>query len=482
MTDHCEQDSTEEAPSEPGFRFQYSLRTFLIATLAIGAGGGILGQLFLRSPEMFQIVAGALATVVPFLLAIGTIAWLGVRRRRWGLVVWGGLLLAMPLFGYALVMLAESLHGSGPRKLGMFSTQEVIDQRLDQGIDEPWIWRELEGRIQAGTMSNEEVDAALKKLIAHMKKTKPQGFDSPLHWQDDFLKTAVRRKMISEEVMIDLCDAFFGPAPSIEPLARPREGQDSVDFTIQYGSNWAAHSGIPLGLIWDVDQVLLDGNPVEATMSHRHGGSWTGRFQGELSVGQHELTVRVECAYVDVGKLVGINGSDLRRKLWPKETRKQWKQEVSAPLNVYAKDAQIVSLVTDPKLSPGGTGGVRFKRLIVQPDPKGKKIIFHSEAVGGVVLSISYDVTVQLGEESVALGHLFLVTRDNGSISSGFRMEKQIDRLDPSIQTADVILTPNGKHVEQYPAAKQIWGRKVVIPDVSIERLDLETREAAGGP
>jgi len=66
---------------EAGFRFQFSLRTFLIATCALGAGGGTLGRLFLRNPDTFIVVIGVLSSIVPFILAIGTIYWIATRKK-----------------------------------------------------------------------------------------------------------------------------------------------------------------------------------------------------------------------------------------------------------------------------------------------------------------------------------------------------------------------------------------------------------------
>ena len=77
--------------SEPPKRIQVSLRTFLIAVLAAGMTLGILGQLFRRQPEVFAFVLYLLATIVPYVLAIVTVFWIGFHRSPvWSLPVCSG--------------------------------------------------------------------------------------------------------------------------------------------------------------------------------------------------------------------------------------------------------------------------------------------------------------------------------------------------------------------------------------------------------
>jgi hypothetical protein len=61
-------------------------------------------------------------------------------------------------------------------------------------------------------------------------------------------------------------------------------------------------------------------------------------------------------------------------------------------------------------------------------------------------------------------------------------LTKGIDTLDPSITRADIILTPNPKHIEHRPEAKEIWGKKIIFPGEPIERLDLEATQRTEGP
>ena len=394
---------------EAGFRFQFSLRTFLIATCALGAGGGTLGRLFLRNPDTFLVVIGILSSIVPFILAICTIYWIATRKksdslvpvcgkcghdlrsadpddmtrctqceadltepgglsftrvagRRWGLAIWATMLLLMPVVGGVTMAVARNFYGPSPGGMGILSNQEVIEDRLPKQIEEPWVWRELEDRRAAGSLSKKEVDDAVKKLIAHMTAKRPQGWNQPLNWSDRFLTPAIQAGMVSDEVLFELCDAFHGTKPVIKPLMRLREGPGNFRIEVEYGNSWGAHSDLGVVLVWEIGQVLLDGEPIQVRQIHKHGQNWSGNYQGKLTAGDRELTVEVQAAYIDKSKLIGLNANSLPKNRWPK-ARKRWKTSVTAPLTVHPIDTPIssfLSLVTDKQRDPGPNGGLRI--------------------------------------------------------------------------------------------------------------------------
>ncbi len=264
---------------------QVSLRTYLIAVLAAGLTLGVMGQLVRSRPEIFLAVLYAGSTVLPFLLAIGTVLWVGLHRSptwslpacancgrdlRWldlnqvtvcpqcqadlaapkavafhrkqyrsgRMIVWGMVLLLMPVVGIGGAMLVSIAAGPSSQGLGLLSTKELLQKRLAAQVDEPWIWRELEQRLAAGKLTQQEVDDAVNILIAHMKTTAPGGWDQPFHWQGDFLKAASAAGMISDPVLLDLCDAYFGAKAKILPLLRVREDSDALNLEVEYGSAW----------------------------------------------------------------------------------------------------------------------------------------------------------------------------------------------------------------------------------------------------
>ena len=113
---------------------------------------------------------------------------------------------------------------------------------------------------------------------------------------------------------------------------------------------------------------------------------------------------------------------------------------------------------------------------MVQTDGDGKKRIILKVTFTAKVpsLTLSYDAAVVFAGESkrIGLGPLWIISR-KGQTMSPDQLEVSIDRLDPSIREADIILTPNPAHVEQFADVPEIWGKGVVLRGVPLERLDL---------
>ncbi len=319
----------------------------------------------------------------------------------------------------------------------------------------------------------------MKLLIANMTATRPEGWNQPLNWQARFLTAATRARMVSPPVLLDLCDAVYGPKPIIH-LPRWREGKDGPEITVVYGSSWdySNRDALSTALLWQVERVLLDGKPFKVREPHRFSESWRGSYPGSLTAGDHEVVVEVQCAYVDPDKLIGLTVDQLPVSRWP-EARKRWKQSVSSPLRVHTADEPLVALVTDPARSPGPNGGVRIDRLVVQAgsDDGKKKIILKVEFPSrpGPSLPLSYDAAMVIeGQPNrVSLGPVWVVRSATASTSSLDQREAIIDGLDPSIRRVDIVLTPNPVHVEQFPEVSEIWGKTVTLGGVPLERLDL---------
>jgi hypothetical protein len=459
--------------------FQFSLRTFLIVTSVVGIGAGLLGRLLLRDPQQFAIVVGLLSTIGPFLLAIGTIVWLGSRQRRRRLVFWGVLLLLTPVVGIAATFLTRYFLGPMPNNLRMQSIQQLIAQDLPKKVDEPWVWQELEYRLKNKKMSQHEVDDAIKALVLHMTTTAPSGWNRPLSWQQEFLKSATQAGMISQPAMFSLCDAFFGPNPVLKATSRERAGSDHFQIEIDYGSVWGNQFVPEIDLLWQVKRVLLDGKPIALQPNGRFGQHWSGTCSVTLPVGEHQVTVEVECAYIDRRKLIGLDSATLPRERWP-QVCKQWTQSVSAPLTVHAVGAPLVALITGPDQDPGPAGGMKISRFVVQPNGDGKsKIILVAEFTDALLIPVSYDVTTIVKGQSVSLGQVWIVHSGSSTTRGGNLGGATVAELDPSIKVADIILTPNPGLVEDRPDVTEIWGKKVILRRVPLERLDLETRKGA---
>jgi hypothetical protein len=500
----------------------------LLAVIVMGAALGVLGRMFLRNPVLALSVFALISTAVPFLLAIGTIIWLGLRGkpawsarcgqchcdlhwmsphdaaycpncgadltgpramrrarvpgRRWGLVVWAGVLLVTPIASTAILAVAQRRIGPSPGGLSVLSTQQLIQRQLPTQVNQPWVWNELERRLQVGSLAPQDVDAAIKKLTSHMTTTRPNGWDQPLSWQGDFVKAAVRAGKISEPVYLALCDAFYGSQPVIQPLPRVREGEPGFAVEVAYGNTWGHHSGLGAELVWEVRRVLLDRQPLDVRQNCKLGQRWSAYHDGSLKAGDHELTVEVECAYIDQDQLIGLNAADLPANRWPK-ARKRWKQSVSAPMKVYSASERIVPLNTDSRRDPNRSGGMKIERLVAQADQAGaKKIILRVAYTPELTIPLSCDVAVVLPGQTVQLGGQWVVQERNYQASGGSQLEARIDTLDASVKDAEIILTPNPKHIEHRPEVSEIWGGKIILQHVPIERLDLEAGQEGKEP
>ena len=201
---------------------KFGLKTYLISLCVLGATAGILGKLFVETPETFLSVVALASTVLPFLLATGTIIVLGLRhKRRPRLVMWGLFLLLCPL----AVRFALSLLWPTGDPLRFLSTNRLITKRLPDQTNEPWIWNELKRRLDSGSLTGEEDGESNKTLVAYMKKSRPTGWDQPLPWQDQCLKAAVSAKRVSDHGLLDFA-TFYGKRPAISRRRRQRREKE----------------------------------------------------------------------------------------------------------------------------------------------------------------------------------------------------------------------------------------------------------------
>ena len=292
-----------------------------------------MGNLLLNRPEVFINVVHLSATVLPFLLAVGTIIALGLKREAAAapFVVWGVFLLLFPFAmqvgdgGFAAfwrsVAIAidradhrAAIAGESRRALGV----EGIQRRLD-----------------AGSMSADEVDQAVGVLIDHMTTAKPGGWNQPTPWQDPFLKAAIAKKLVSDDALVRLSDAFYGTQPKVQPLASMYRGAGGFRVNVDYGNPWAANSGVGVALLWDVTQVSIDGVPVKLSQVQRFGQGWGAYCAVDPAAGDHEVQIDVVCAYADYSTIMGGDPAQVPVSRWP-AARKKWTVRLTTPLKVIA--------------------------------------------------------------------------------------------------------------------------------------------------
>lgn len=473
-TDPAESDPpSQPTPGSQGDGIRISLKWMLILLIALGTGAGLLGRTFFRHPDVFRAIVMACSTVVPFLLAIVTLFVVGKRHKRRGLVWWGSLLLAMPFFGFGLLAVGERYLGSGPGGLGVLTTSQIIQQRLPNQIEEPWVWQELQRRIAAGKLTSAEADAAIKALTKHMVTKKPQGWDHPLNWQQGFLQDAAAADLISQQQWLEICDAFYGK-PQLNPLPRLRAGPVDLSLRLDYDSSWDDHSGLPYKLIWASKRMLVDGEPVKFENQRRGRNDWLGQLRGNLEAGDHELIIEVEAAYVDRDKLLGIDANELPANRWP-QAAKRWTHTVKVPVKVYGMQEEIVKLTTDPQDDPRQNNAIQVERIVVQPQGNDQAKVVLKLNFGEVMpVPVSFEAGVRLGDQDVHVGFRWTVRTPTRSMGGSDDLSETIEPLDPAITTADVFLTPNVLHVEDQPEIEKIWGKPIVLRNIPLERYDLE--------
>ncbi len=476
--------------------------------------------------RIMDLAAGVIMLVLmygPFLAAIVTIIWLGVRGkpawsaplcaackydlrgrdpsmvvncpecganlkgprsvlfmkgmgRRWGLIAWGVVLLLLPVLGVAAAMgisrLQMSRHAS-PSNLRAMSTQQLLTQQLPGRMDEPWVWNELERRATAGTLTQPEAEDAITQFTQHMTASKPSGWDQPLHWQDDFLKSATAAGLVSDRVLLDFCDAYYGTTPTLQPMHRLRVGQDRTDVNVRFGSTWDGHHGLDVRLVWDVKQVLIDGKPVEAKDANRYSDRWSGSINvNDLAAGDHQIEVELDCVLAPSASLLGVTATSIPVANVPNPWRR-WTTSAKQTFTVYAQQATLVNLVDDPARNPTSGGAVAIARLVVEPRATSRKRLTLAIKAEGVAIPCSFDATIEAGEQRWTMGGWTYADLAGHRRSSGTQLSVTLNELDSTITTARVTFTPNPKHIERWPDVTEIWGKPIVFEGVPIDRLDL---------
>ncbi|MEM7478064.1 MAG: hypothetical protein AAF483_24015, partial [Planctomycetota bacterium] len=179
-SDATESPSTSDTPKgdaalPPEKKIQIGLRGLLFMVLLTGTGLGLLGKLYLSSPEIAIGVIGICSVVLPFLFAVFLLVSLSKRSdspariRLFAIFI----LISPPigLMGTALLSRAQ-FQRAGPQGLAALNNMELL-AKLPAEIDQPWVWDEYEGRLAADKLTTEEVDAALNELLKFMKSKGP---------------------------------------------------------------------------------------------------------------------------------------------------------------------------------------------------------------------------------------------------------------------------------------------------------------------
>gem|GEM_PF-5516843 len=459
----------------------------LIALTVAGVAIGLLAQLYFANPSACLGLVMALSTVLPFLLATGTLIRLGWRSKQRSVAVWGTVLLLTPIAGSALVFLLQSFARPGSGGLGVMSNKQIMQRELPKDMDGYQVWEELEYRAKNNNLSAGEVDQVVGSLAAYGKKKHPRGWSQPLHRQEEFMRLVRKKDLISKDILVDMCDAYFG-SPRIRPYnAATASGQD---VHIEYGTPWNEdhHHGLGVAHVWSVKELLVDGKPLELKRQYHRSDNWNGDPKEPISKDAKELTAKVDVAYLYAEKLIGLDTRNLPIERWPKAI-KRWTKTIKIPLDgsdPLKKPLPPLKLATDPKWKPAAPS---IDRLVVQMDAKADNfrtlVVRMGEAVRPPI-PISFDVFVMIDETKLSAGKYYVIPRKNGISYGGTELITRGHLIDSTAEYADVIFEPNVEHLQKRLAnsdesedekIKMVWGKPFAIREVKLERLDLEFAE-----
>jgi hypothetical protein len=410
-----------------------------------------------------------------------------VRQGRRPKLIWLGVCVLIAPFvlaaGLSVIVYFYASSVRQPIHTGNLSAQTntAVLTYVQNNINQPWGWDELADRIRAGTLSAAEAEQALGDLTKHMVSQKPNGWDSPMHGPDGFLEAGGQAGLFSDQVLFDFADAYHGKDARIDRLQRLRLNQTDLYLYVQFGSHWemSQHAGMQVDLLWAIEEVTIGGEPMAFHIQNpqRNTSSAVVDVSG-LTPGDHELVVKLDAAYIESSRLIGFNRQKSSPDDWPQALRR-WPVSVKRTLTVYGEDDQPVGLSTDAALKPP-PDTVTVKHLVVQPEQGGHRVALELELADGYIGALSYDISIDLAGQRHGMKSMFYIGRQNGRSYNNEEQSILLDELDPSVTTADVVLTPNPRYVYHRSEVDEVWGEPIVIKDVPIKRFDL--RETDDGP
>ncbi len=423
--------------------------------------------------------------LLPILCAADVgICWFLQRHvKRWALVAWGGagllpLLLLPSLYTvphYDLVKLANS-----PQALRGACTDVVIEAGVTRP-EQPWAWQELQRRAAAGRLTPSDADLLVQRLTEWLRREYPDGYPDSLNWLCNLLENLHRRDLVRSKTALDFLAAWHGN-PEVEPLPRLREGPSALPLSGNLGNPW---SGDLFGfkLLNELRGITVDGQPVE--WMNKHFFCLDNRFSVELTLpplapGRHLVRGEVLSAFVSAEDAAGLPGN-APSKEWP-PFKSQRLRVFEAALDVFASDAVLVTLTTEPGWDPQAFGVLDPKPIIVRSSGAGASVVIqlvsdHVKAGGATKLAMSFDATVRLGNAVYPAGSIW-GELNGGRRTWGDALGASVSPLNPAIRTADLVLTPNPTLIESRPGVDRIWGGEVVFRDIPLDRQDLAQPEA----
>ena len=373
----------------------------------------------------------------------------------------------------------EGIRGQSPQELAesphllrKLATSQVIEAGLSKPVS-PWAWQELQRRPLTPAEANRIMDG----VMTWLQQEYPRGRQEPLSWLDRLLQYLDERSLMNVDQKGRFLQAVNGDLRP-EPVLRLREGARKVELRVEWRYVW----GDLLGFVMmnEMQSATVDGQPIE--LSFDYGRIWDrdelhlGLQLPDLAPGIHKFRLKVLSALVAKEDLAGL-AKDAPSSEWP-PALKRWMRTVEIDLVIHPKHAVIVGQIEDSTLNPMKTGSLAIKQIIIRPKGDQAQAVVSFSVSENLPVHLSFDVAVRIGGQTVPCGQIWASKRADGRIhqSSGTELTAELMPLDPKIQTADVILTPNPEAVENIPSVDRIWGGEIVFSNVSLVRQDLSTR------
>ena len=453
----------------------------LVCLTVGGAAVGLLGKLYFTNPDLGAFVVSFLTTIVPFVLATGTLIRIGWRSKQRLLSIWGTILLVTPLIGAVLMFAMQMYARPNSRGRGLMSNKALIQRELPKNITDYTLWEELKYRAENGKLSTQEVDQVVSGFVEYAKRKRPKGWDQPLHNQDDFFESVRASDLISKNSLIDMCDAYFGP-PRLKPY---KAGSGRQRIEIEYGTVWDndSHHGLGVAHLWAVKEVLLDGKSLELRHKSQNSNGWYGQPTEPIPADAKQLSVKLEVAYIDSSKMIGLDADRLPLDRWPKAI-KRWTTTIKIPLDgtdPFKAPLPTINLTSDPKKKPAPP---KVERVVVQLDANDFRTIV--VRFGNPVkppVAISFDVFAQVDGDKLPVGNYYVIPSENGVSYTGTELVSHGHAIESDAESANLLFVPNveamqkalmNSHDAEHESIKEIWGKPFTLRGIELERLDLE--------
>lgn len=391
----------------------------------------------------------------------------GGRRRR-GMLAAAFLIAAMPWLGIVASMGYQRYWESpDPGNLSVKPTAALL-QLVSAKPNEPWHWQELEKRLDAGKLTSAEADTAIENITRNLQDLGTAVNYALIICSKEFIRKAWQAKAISKEKMLQFVEAYHGAVPKFDSMGRLREGDGmgNVHIVVMHDRG----SDLPVKMFSELRSLKLDGQPVEIPKQYG-SGLYFSLPKERLPLGEHTLEVEVESLIIDGDDAIGLDDYTSSDK-WPAGLRR-WTRIGKAQFTVYAKDAQLVELVSDPESDPMSNSGIYINQITVRLAETGKRLVIPIEVTPSVAIPLSFDIQLQFGDTIVDVGSYYHC-EESSSATDDFL----VSEIPFNAVKADVILKPNAAHVDRFVNVTKIWGKEIIIPNVVLKRVDLQHNPA----